>query len=263
MNITQKQIELLKFVDKNISLAENRLSVFKNYAYIKELSYKSVRNDYYKLVKGLKKEDYVNLGLNFENHIINKNNHFTKMEMDKEIKKILYLYKQGNSLYGSCLKIANNDKSLAIRYQNKIRKMNLHKQNDDKIIYFKPNNANDSKKDANAKILSLPNQSKGLSEQDINALFLGLVRLVKRTSEAQIKQQVKKEFDNANNILQQTLEELNTVNKRNLHLTRENNLLKQNLNLVNEKLYDKTTNYNQKIESLRQILIKLKSNISV
>lgn len=231
----------------------NRVEGFKNFAKLHNQSYKSVRNDYYNTLRSLSLEDFEKCKLTYNRHIIKKHTPFSDMEINDKITKIMSLYNKGYSLRASCLIIANDDKTLALRYQNKIRTMNLQKRESNilKITNFKQeisiNNAYD-----NTKLLYMSKPKTGITDKDINNLFLGLIRLVKRTYENKFSNNLKQQF----NLINVELKE------KNLKLLDENIILKKKVNQYKQYMERQSILYNKKLKNLEKALQKFNNSMN-
>ena len=148
---------------KSVSLKE----AFVNHA--KKFSRKpnSVRNYYYHEVDNLKDDVKrcerlsIDLRLHQKNHFEN----FDENEQSLLVEKIDALVGQGMSVRSACYKLCKGDLTLMTRYQNKyqsVKKEKLKTKNVDNVILFK-------------------NKQKVLTDNDINSLFLGLVKLIKKS----------------------------------------------------------------------------------
>ncbi|MDE6583624.1 MAG: hypothetical protein K2K31_03150 [Clostridia bacterium] len=156
----------------------------------------SVRNYYYMEVENLKNDRRrcQTLGVNLSLHEKSVFQNFDKSEEDKLVSQIETLQKQGLSVRSACLKLSKGDLTMMTRLQNKYqnikRKESPAKQ--DNIIMFRQNR-------------------KVLTDSDITSLFMGLVRLIKKTSmeDAMEKVQLSSTRD-----LKQALSELEEKNKK-------------------------------------------------
>ena len=157
----------------------------------------SVRNYYYyqllQLKNDLKKTK--RLGIDLSRHEKLEVEYFSSEDQDRLIKNIDKLVKEGLSVRKACLQLSGGDLNLMLRYQNKYRNFCL-KQNK-KQAQPLPNN-----------IVTFKKKS-FLTDSDINSLFLGLVRLVKKNAFDEISAKTKLENKNANEALRKMLVDLN------------------------------------------------------
>ena len=118
----------------------------------------SVRNYYYKEVDCLveDKSRCKRLGIDIGRHSKNRFVCFEKDEEESMSQQIEKLTNSGMSVRAACFKIANGDLTMMTRLQNKYQ--NLKKNN---IIQFRQ-------------------RQKSLTESELNSLFMGLVRLIKK-----------------------------------------------------------------------------------
>ena len=157
----------------------------------------SVRNYYYQELDSLS-EDKIRqekLGINLAKHQKIEINYFSpegEERLMQEIKR--RVEKEGCSVRKACLSLAGGDIETMLRYQNKYRNFITKQQPDNVIAFRKP-------------------KKEGLSDSDINSLFMGLVRLVKRTAVEEYSQKVRQERTNQNYLLQKTLVDLNKKEK--------------------------------------------------
>ncbi len=161
----------------------------------------SVRNYYYYELDLLQKDNNKTkrLGIDLSLHEKLEIDYFSPKEEEGLVEKIDKMVAKGMSIRKACFNLSQGDINLMLRYQNKYRnyisKQNKTKQLPDNVITFT------SKKKT------------GLSDNDINSLFLGLVRLVKRTAVDEYSKQFKAERENANEVLRKALMDLNNKDK--------------------------------------------------
>lgn len=180
---------LFRFVEVKKSEGVALVNIFKDYANKTHRAKNSVRNYYYKEIIELSNnnERLKKLKIDLSLHNVKVALPFSKKEEDKMMKEMKFLINKGYSVRKACLELSKGDISTMIRIQNKYRSL-------------KAKNLNKDKKVNCDNIIKMPIKKEILSEQDINALFLGLVRLVK-----------KQEYENAKNIMQK---EINTANQK-------------------------------------------------
>lgn len=190
-----KAVETIK--DQNKSLKDAFILHAKKYA----RKPNSVRNYYYMEVDRLKNDPkrLARLGLDLNKHKKNEIVYFSDKEQDKLLQDIDRLVKSGQSVRSACLKLSNGDISLMLRYQNKYRnylaKQKSHDQSQDNIIKF-----------AKKKTL--------ISESELQALFMGLVRLVKRSAEETANAKNDEALKKANSDLRLALQELSNKDRQ-------------------------------------------------
>lgn len=159
-------------------------SVFASLAKKWKMSKDSVRNMYYQNF------DYVKNNASFcSKYAIDsdklskiKGKGFSLDEQSELFNKIEEGKKQGKSVRKVCMELADGDISLMVRYLNKFRTMNQVAENKQNMQFNKSFlNVENIEKSKN-KIIQMPIRQDVLTEADIQALFMGLVRLVKNNT---------------------------------------------------------------------------------
>ena len=143
----------------------------------------SVRNYYYKEVDNLlnDNERRTKLKIDLLSHKKSSFVHFERDEEKEIFDAIEKMTKAGMSVRSACFKMCNGDLTKMTRLQNKYQ--NLKKKREDNVIQFRQ-------------------KKKGLSDSEINSLFLGLVRLIKKSAYEEIldkEQNRQRETENALN----------------------------------------------------------------
>ena len=168
----------------------------------------SVRNYYYHEIDNLSNDSArANiLGVDLKEH---QKTHFDAFEKESEeelFEKIEELVKGGKSVRCACLTLSGGDLNLMTRYQNKYQNMKRKIQRKDNIIPFRKS-------------------THMLSDADINSLFMGLVRLIKRSA--------LEEVNSKNPVLEKAFLDLSKKDRELSILKSEfENLKKQNMILV-------------------------------
>ena len=185
----------------------------------------SVRNYYYFQLVELQKDQgkTKRLGIDLSRHEKTDIEYFSKQEQDKLIEDIDRLVKGGLSIRKACYQLSGGDLNLMLRYQNKYRNYVLK---------------NSKEKTMPSNIITFSNKKKHvLSESDINSLFIGLVRLVKRNAIEEYSSKVKNDTESANASLRKVLVDLNKKDKEIEKLKAEFSKLKsENLRLVQKMM---------------------------
>lgn len=165
----------------------------------------SVRNYYYHEVDNLSADNKRagKLRIDLKNHEKNEINYFSEDEKNNLMEKIENMVKAGSSVRQACLTLSNGDVAQMLRYQNKYRNYISKNNNKSNIIKF-------SKK-----------KSELLTESDINSLFMGLVRLVKRSAIEELSGKMKEERESSNYLLRKALVDLNRKDKEIRELKQE------------------------------------------
>lgn len=192
----------------------------------------SVRNYYYHEVDNLKEDAKrcARLGIDLGGH---EKTHFVEFDKAQEgelFEKIEHMVAGGQSVRAACLKLSDGDLSKMTRLQNKYQNMKRKLQKPDNIIPFKQT-------------------QKMLTDADINSLFLGLVKLIKKTAMDEAKQSV----GQPNELLRKAFLDLTKKDKQISDLKAEFEKLKnenQSLRVKLEK--DKKSALEQHIYSKRQ-----------
>ena len=213
----------------------------------------SVRNFFYKLLKCAKidEEVYValkDLGVDLSIYLED-----TKTAKTKTLLSKILDYSQKKSVFSVCLELANNDKSLASKFQNKYRNTlanhpeivkhvieDLHKKGiPTRHTFAKPN------------VVLMPQQNNlGLTQNDIQSLVLGVINLIKNDAEKKVLFDHQKEVQQINNNLQKTLIE-----------SRRKDVLLKELKIENEKI--KKSLEQTKKEQQKQILERNNTFITI
>lgn len=154
----------------------------------------SVRNYYYHEVDNLASDEKRagRLNINIKNHEKSEINYFSQEEEDLLMKKIENLVANGNSVRKACLILSDGDIDKMLRYQNKYRNYLLKTKQPEKSNVIKFTNK----------------KSDALTDGDIQSLFLGLVRLVKRSAMEEAGAKFKQERSTANNLLRKAIVDL-------------------------------------------------------
>ncbi len=174
----------------------------------------SVRNYYYMEVENLKKDKKRcgMLGINLTLHEKSLFQNFDKTEEEKLVNQIDQLQKQGFSVRSACMKLSKGDLTLMTRLQNKYQNIKRKETSEkkDNIIMFRQNR-------------------KVLTDNDITSLFMGLVRLIKKTA---MEDAMEKAQLTATRNLKQALTDLEDKNKKIELLEKK----LENMKIENEKL---------------------------
>lgn len=231
--------QLFDIVEKNRKENRSLLSAFSEYAKLSGRKRNSIRNYYYQELSELQKnKSRANkLNINIKNHIVNESVLFSTNETREIISNILKLNSEGYSIRKACLKLANNNVELMVRYQNKYRS----------VLKSNPELINEITKELNIKNKivettksNFPNnliyfkkqEPKVISEKDINSLFLGLIKLVKKSAAESVEKKLISELDFANSTLRKTLVKLSKTEQD----LKEMSTSFENIKIENEKL---------------------------
>ncbi len=160
----------------------------------------SVRNYYYHEIDQLGNDlnRLKKLGIDLEKHKKTAIVFFSSNEEQSLMQEITKLIDSGMSVRKACLTLSNGNVEQMLRYQNKYRNY-LIKQKSEAID--------------NTKVIKFTKKKTTLNDNDIQSLFMGLVRLVKRNALEQINDKYKSEFDRVCNELRKAIVEIHNKEK--------------------------------------------------
>ena len=256
---SMKEVKILGWglaeIKKLMDMIENKgnaslLEVFDRHSKIFNRNSYSVRNFYYKLLK-LYELDSEIAKIFDENGIKNSaiSSHFN--ENDTEALMKILLRNDGLSVRGACSKLAKGDKKLMIRYQNKYRNTLKHNPQLVEQILAELRAENTKVRNFKNNISIMPIKEEKITEKEIQSLFWGLVRLVKRNAEEEIESTLKREAEFANTALQNSLIDL-----------RRKEVLINELREQNKSLKMKLENMTQNLQQSQQNLLGQMATIS-
>lgn len=174
---------LFKFVEIKKSEGFALINIFKLFANFVGRKTNSVRNYYYKEVERLVKDKKrcSELSINISQHKVLNVAPFSKQDEVELQKQVEELMEKGNSVRKACLILADGDATKMIRIQNKYRSLkNIKKENE------------------SSNIIKMPIKRTMLNDEDVNALFLGLVKLVKKQQYEKVRAQYENDLESAN-----------------------------------------------------------------
>lgn len=267
-------ISEIKILMNLVSKREEKslIEVFDNFAKQTNRKTFSVRNFYYKLLELANIDNKIAQVLN-KNGIENaeiRTNHFSNTETENLL-RILLNNEKNISVRRACMELAKGDDTLMMRYQNKYRNalknqpelvsriLDELKSKQIRVREVEPNN-----------IMVMPLAKQLVTEKEIQSLFGGLIRLVKKSAEQEISTQLKREAEFANTALQNSLIDLRRkeilikeLQEQNLILKTKLASLKENLQHSQEKLIGNISTITQlaqssKIDELKKFISKLK-----
>lgn len=249
---------------------KNLLGVFKNFANEHNKNMYSVRNFYYNLVRMAGADPRIKRVLDDNKIALKLTSHFSRNEELELLREVLI--DNGKSVRSVCFELAKGDKITAIRYQNKYR--NLLKSKPDlvqKISREIRDLGYKSRLDSDGKILVLHDKNedkKYITDDEIQALFLGLVRMVKHSAEERLFEQQNIAQNQANAELQKV--QLDARRKQVLiqELKAQNEMLKNKLQILTQDRQNEQAQYqkikdlvdNNKMTALREFVSKLTQN---
>ena len=206
----QEVVELFRFVEKQKAVGECLTNIFINFAKQTKRMPNSVRNYYYaelcNLMQNPTRCQKLQIDISLHKKIEPKE--FTEDETKTVVTKILQMTAKGMSVRKACQTLANGDISLMVRYQNKFRSVvqkdktmyNSCLQRVGEEVKLKTKTPNN--------IIKMPDRRNVLTESDINSLFLGLVKLVKKQTQDDLCKTYEKDKQKANDMLRKTLVEI-------------------------------------------------------
>ena len=201
----------------------------------------SVRNYYYHEVDNLGKDKkrLHEIGINLEEHTKSEIKYFSDEEERDLMDKIDRQVKEGISVRKACLNLSGGDIEKMLRYQNKYRNFISKKK--------------EKKEEENDKIIKFSNRKIVITDDEIKALFMGIVKLVKRSTAEEISLQNKDELSGVRNELRHVISKLNSkenelerLKKEFLKLKEENETLSNNIMKVRS---EKTEKLREKLET--------------
>lgn len=219
--------------------SKSLLQIFEMFANSTNRKSLSVRNFYYKILELIQNDKEIATLLEAEDIARNiSNSHFSEADTETLLRTLLKNEKN-ISVRKACLELANGDDKLMIRYQNKYR--NALKQNPElveKILYeLKEENVRVRKVNFD-NISVMPSPKKLITDKEIQSLFWGLVRLVKKSAEQDIELNLKRETEFANTALQNSLIDLRRKEMLIKELKEQNAILKDKLKLIENSLQE-------------------------
>lgn len=201
----------------------------------------SVRNYYYHEIDNLIK-DYnrcQRIGIDILKHKKTNIRYFSKDEENQLMKEIDDLVAKGYSVRKACLILSNNDIGQMLRYQNKYRNY-LAKQGQEKgevadnVITFRKN-------------------SRAITEAELQSLFMGLVRLVKKNAVVESQESFRDEINKSNSLLRKTMVKLHNSESQLDVLKEKISLLQKENNKLIERIVEsncqKAKNLTEKFKS--------------
>lgn len=229
--------ELIKIVNKKNY--NNLIEAFKEFADKTNRKTYSVRNFYYKLIKENETNPKISKIIKANKLDSNlKTNHFSNNETEYLLRTLLRNDK-GLSVRQSCLMLANGNTKKMIRFQNKFR--NALKNEPEKVQAILDEYKKQGIKTRDIKynnIVMLPKKKiEPITQNEIQSLFWGLVRLVKKSAQDEIEQNLIREAEFANNQLEKSLIDLRRKNILIKELKEQNELLKDKIAQTEKNLH--------------------------
>lgn len=194
----------------------------------------SVRNYYYHEVDTLQNDQTrcKQLGINLKNHKKSEITYFSKEEENSLMQQIYKMVEEGSSVRKACFVLSNGDVGQMLRFQNKYRNFLAKRTQTEK-----PNN-----------VVTFQKATKRLTDGEVQSLFMGLVRLVKKNALIEGEERYKAELTSANAMLRRALAQINTQEREIEKLKEDFSRIKQeNLKLAQNAI----KNTCRKAEALR------------
>ena len=204
----------------------------------------SVRNYYYHEVDNLSidKSRLEKLGIDLSKHEKNEISFFSQAEECFIVGEIDRLKKEGMSVRKACLTLAKGDAELMLRYQNKYR--------------------NRKTEDAGEKIIAFKKPVKGLSDEEVQSLFMGLVRLVKKNAILEGEEKYRDKLKEANEKLKGLLAKI-AMQEREIDKIKQSYLLLRKQHENKELLLWQTNKNNLLRKKLKPVLPKENINKNI
>ncbi len=194
----------------------------------------SVRNYYYKEVDNLASNEQrcKRLGIALEKHQKTHFVAFDEKEEEKLLKDVSEMVASGKSVRAACQILSGGNLSLMTRLQNKYQ--------------------NSKKKESN--VIPFRQKQKLLTENDINSLFMGLVKLIKKTAIEDFMEKTKLEKQSSSFLLKKAFLDLNKKDKQIADLRADFEKLKEE----NKTLLTQLEKSASKNDALKRHLLKNK-----
>ncbi len=230
-------IKLFRFIENGKKQNKCLSNLFSEFASLTNRMPNSVRNYYYAELNCLENEKTRQKKLNIDLSLHQKvdQKEFSYDETKQLVMDILKQTSKGLSVRKACLNLADGDINKMVRFQNKFRTVVLKDKNlyESCLNELKNQGVNVKTKLPN-NVISMPDRRNILTESDINSLFLGLVKLVKKQATMQVSSNLKQECERANEALRKTLVQL-SEKENELKLLRKQFKV---LNIQNTKLVE-------------------------
>lgn len=215
----QEIFELFKLIENYKKNNKAIIKAFEKYASMSNRKKNSVRNYYYAKLKEFERDTKLaqKFNVDFKWHTKSEQIFFTPEETELSMKKINNLLEKGYSVRKACFEVACGDVKKMLRFQNKYRNLNHKSKNQNKPKNsFSDISSNELNLDKilrnNIKnsdnILVMPHQKTMLTDGEITSLFMGLVKLVKKTARTQCDMDVLSQMQSANAELRKSIKTL-------------------------------------------------------
>lgn len=232
---------LFRFVEIKKQEGLPLVKIFDEYASSTARKPNSVRNYYYKELGNMYADENLakEYGVNLASHPLTQSQPFTQSEEKQVIAQIDELRNQGYSVRRACLELSGGDVSAMIRLQNKYRSITKGKE-------CKEINNFDM-----GQVIKMQPPKPQITDDEIKALFFGLIRIVKKQEQENIKGLYEKEIFDANEKLKQAVDLLATKQKM-------INSLQNKLSLIKSELEEQKAKNEGKSQKIEKSLIATK-----
>ena len=242
----QEIADLVSVIKNNDS--GNMVNGFEKYAKSSGRKTYSVRNFFYRLINLASQNDDIADLLKANKVELPSVSHFEKEEEENILRTLLV--DNGKSVRNTCFELSNGDVKQAIRLQNKYR--NLIKQNNNLVTSIRAELEREGKvcrkiNNKNIIKLNLTASQNIITEKEIQSLFWGLVRLVKRSAEEELEMRQNFEMKMANSKLQETAIDLKRKEVLIRELREQNKSLNLQINkyksMIDNNMLENSNNY--------------------
>ena len=253
--------KLFMFVQTHKTKGECLTNIFFDFAKQTNRMPNSVRNYYYaelnNLIENKNRRDRLNIDISLHKKIDPKE--FSIQETESVVTEILRMTSKGVSVRKACLTLAKGDIALMVRYQNKFRSVvQKNKELYQKCLQNIGKNEVRLKTKSPSNVIRIPDRRNILTESDINSLFLGLVKLVKKQAQDELVKMFERDKQKANEALRRTLVDIAEKDNLIKELRKQFKVLKLEKEKLSEEikiLRGKTAEQryqNQKISALKK-----------
>ena len=274
MNLNFEKAQKIKTFFKIVGFRKGSLNgSIKEAAKILNMQNNSAKNYYYKTLKFLNDNPLIahKLDINLKNFKIKKFDKFNSSEKFDLLKTVDENLKKGISVRATCMKLANNDAKVMLRLQNKYRNMvkvnNKNKSENSVVEIEKQAYQNSKQKERTKNIINIATakakNNNSIGDNELNALFLGLVRIVKKTALENVSKDLKQECKMATENFRQTLIDLNKTEEalkkeqvKNLALKQKVESQKEQICKLLKELSARKLNMLEKKSSLKSLKLK-------
>ncbi len=190
----------------------------------------SVRNYYYHEVDNLKSDEkrLEKLGIDLSLHNKSSITYFSQEEEEKLMKDVDDMVKKGVSVRKACLSLSGGDVSQMLRYQNKYRNY---------ILKNKP------PKEEKNNVITFKKTPRTLTDGEVQSLFMGLVRLVKKNAYEESENLYRDKLNKANDELRKLLTRLSSQERDFEKLKIEIKELKNENSALENKMFELRCKY--------------------